>query len=210
MPGLARIAKQALTVLALAALLPTLLTGCYGGRASVPAPVQRTPEAEGRKARLEREAAQAPAQVAAGAEVQPASEPAPEPAPALAAAPEAKPEAKPEARTDAKPEPAPAPPATTKAETYAAPALSAETPAKELTLQGQYVQIASFGAEKNAENAVAWLKANGFESSRVVRVEQAGVTLHRVQAGPFQDPAAARGALDALKAQWPQAFIPAD
>lgn len=198
MPGLARIAKQALTVLALAALLPTLLTGCYGSRASVPAPVQRTPEAEGRKARLEREAAQAPAQVAAGAEVQPASEP----APALAPAPEAKPEAK--------PEPAPAPPATTKAETYAAPALSAETPAKELTLQGQYVQIASFGAEKNAENAVAWLKANGFESSRVVRVEQAGVTLHRVQAGPFQDPAAARGALDALKAQWPQAFIPAD
>lgn len=199
MPGLARIAKQALTVLALAALLPALLTGCYGGRASVPAPVQRTPEAEGRKARMEREAAQAPAPMATLAEAQP------EPAPVL----EAKPEALPE-KTDAKPEAAPSAPAATKAETYTAPPLNAEAPAKELTLQGQYVQIASFGAEKNAENAVAWLKANGFESSRVVRVEQAGVTLHRVQAGPFQDPAAARGALDALKAQWPQAFIPAD
>ena len=144
----------------------------------------------------------------------------------MEAKPEAKPEAKVEAKTEAPaPAAAPAPVAeTAKAEApkeqvqpapapkaEAAPALSAEQlPAKELTLQGQYVQIASFGTEKNAQNAVAWLSANGYASSRVVRVEQGGSVLHRVQAGPFQDPAAARGALDALKAQWPQAFIPAD
>ena len=72
------------------------------------------------------------------------------------------------------------------------------------------VQIASFTTEKNAEAAVAWLKEKGYAQTRVVRVEQGGTTFHRVQAGPFQDPAAAREALEKLKADWPQAFIPAD
>lgn len=180
-----------------AALAVVLMGGCLASRAPVPAPVQRTPEAEGRKARLEREAAEAPAAAQAAKPEAIAAKPEAIQEPAKEAAPEAAPAtAKPEAQA---------------AKAESAPTLSAEQlPAQELTLQGQYVQIASFGTEKNAQNAVAWLAANGYPSSRVVRVEQGGVVLHRVQAGPFQDPAAARGALDALKGQWPQAFIPAD
>lgn len=222
--------------LLLAALAMLLLGGCFASRAPVPTQDQRITEAEGRKARQEREAAEAAAAPAATTEaakpvVKKESQPAPvHPAPIQAAPvqteakPEAKTEAKAEAKVEPKPEtpapaaaPAPAPAMADKAapaqsgKAEAAPTLSAEQlPAKELTLQGQYVQIASFGTEKNAQNAVAWLSANGYATSRVVRVEQGGNVLHRVQAGPFQDPAAARGALDALKAQWPQAFIPAD
>lgn len=72
------------------------------------------------------------------------------------------------------------------------------------------VQIASFSTEKNAEAALSWLKEKGYSEARVVRVEQGQAVYHRVQAGPFQDPAAARKALEELKADWPQAFIPAD
>ncbi len=229
-----RTTVAALPLAALALMALALLGGCFASRAPVPTQDLRVTEAEGRKARMEREAAEAAAATSEAAKPVVKKEPQPAPAQPEAKAEakvEAKPEAKPEAKVEAKteapaPAAAPAPVAeTAKAEApkeqpqapapapkaEAAPALSAEQlPAKELTLQGQYVQIASFGTEKNAQNAVAWLSANGYPSSRVVRVEQGGSVLHRVQAGPFQDPAAARGALDALKAQWPQAFIPAD
>jgi len=72
------------------------------------------------------------------------------------------------------------------------------------------VQVASFTTEKNADAALAWLKSKGYAEARVVRVEQGQTVFHRVQAGPFQDLAAARKALEELKADWPQAFIPAD
>ncbi|MBI5520175.1 MAG: SPOR domain-containing protein [Desulfovibrio sp.] len=126
------------------------------------------------------------------------------------AAPEAKtPEAKTsEAKTiGTKPEPS----AEAKADAAAQaaksePAQAGPQPAPRVPL----VQIASFTTEKNAEAAVAWLKEKGYSQTRVVRVEQGGTAFHRVQAGPFQDPAAAREALEKLKADWPQAFIPAD
>ncbi|GAB6124361.1 SPOR domain-containing protein [Humidesulfovibrio idahonensis] len=72
------------------------------------------------------------------------------------------------------------------------------------------VQIASFSTEKNADAALTWLKDKGYSEARVARAEQAQTVYHRVQAGPFQDLAAARKALEELKADWPQAFIPAD
>ena len=72
------------------------------------------------------------------------------------------------------------------------------------------VQIASFTTEKNAEGALSWLKDRGYSEARVVRVEQGQAVYHRVQAGPFQDLDAARKALEELKSDWPQAFIPAD
>ena len=78
------------------------------------------------------------------------------------------------------------------------------------TPRAAMVQIASFTTEKNAQGALSWLKEKGYAEARVVRVEQGQAVFHRVQAGPFQDLAAARKALEELKAQWPQAFIPAD
>jgi len=72
------------------------------------------------------------------------------------------------------------------------------------------VQIASFSTEKNANAALTWLKDKGYSDARITRAEQAQTVYHRVQAGPFQDLAAARKALEELKADWPQAFIPAD
>ena len=64
--------------------------------------------------------------------------------------------------------------------------------------------------EKNAEGAVAWLKERGYAEARIVRVEQGQTAYLRVQAGPFQGYAPARKALDELKKDWPQAFIPGD
>ncbi len=112
-------------------------------------------------------------------------------------------EAKPEA---VKPEPSPA--AKADAATQAAQSEPAAGPAPAPRVP--VVQIASFTTEKNAEAAAAWLKEKGYSQTRVVRVEQGQTVFHRVQAGPFQDPAAARKALEELKAEWPQAFIPAD
>jgi len=83
----------------------------------------------------------------------------------------------------------------------------AEKPAKAYVA---YVQIASFTSRVYADGAAAWMKAHGYESVRVVDVEQGETTLHRVQAGPYQDPVAAHKALDDLKVNWPQSFIPAD
>ena len=75
---------------------------------------------------------------------------------------------------------------------------------------GLVVQIASFSTEKNAQGALSWLKEKGYTETRLVRVEQGQTVYQRVQAGPFQDLAATRKALEELKADWPQAFIPAD
>lgn len=86
---------------------------------------------------------------------------------------------------------------------------AAKETAKEI-VRPAIVQIASFGTEKNAQGARSWLKEKGYSESRVVRVEQGQTVYHRVQAGPFQDLDAARKALEELKADWPQAFIPAD
>lgn len=133
------------------------------------------------------EAAPTQEKQAAPAEAKPA-----EAAPAKAEA--AKPEPSPEAKADAAAEAA-------KSEPVAGPSPAPRVPV---------VQIASFTTEKNAEAASAWLKEKGYAQTRVVRVEQGQTVFHRVQAGPFQDPAAARKALEELKADWPQAFIPAD
>jgi cell division protein FtsN len=73
-----------------------------------------------------------------------------------------------------------------------------------------YVQVGAFGTAMNALGAVAWLKDKGYAESRMVRVEQGQGAVFRVQAGPFQDLAAAHKALEALKPDWPQAFIPLD
>lgn len=86
---------------------------------------------------------------------------------------------------------------------------AAKETAKE-SVRPAIVQIASFSTEKNAQGALSWLKEKGYSESRVVRVEQGQTVYHRVQAGPFQDLDAARKALEELKADWPQAFIPAD
>ncbi len=87
----------------------------------------------------------------------------------------------------------------------------AETPAAPAVAERKnYVQVGAFGTAMNALGAVAWLKGKGFENSRMVRVEQGQGAVFRVQAGPFQDLAAAHKALEALKPDWPQAFIPLD
>ncbi len=85
-----------------------------------------------------------------------------------------------------------------------------ETAPEKSATKGLMVQIASFGTEKNADAAMTWLKNMGYAQSRKVRVDQGKTPYVRVQAGPFQDQAAARKALEQLKADWPQAFIPAD
>lgn len=72
------------------------------------------------------------------------------------------------------------------------------------------VQVGAFGTEKNAEAAMARLREKGFSELRVLRLERDQGVLHRVQAGPFQDLATARKALEELRNDWPQAFIPAD
>lgn len=260
-----------------ALLLPlALMAGCYGGRTTIPSEPQRITEAEGRKARQQREGVEkAPAQAAAPAAApQPApvvlkveTKPAPEAAkvetattavtamePAQPAAVDAQAVQPAPAKVVVKAVPAKqaeplkqAEPAQTEAaasadQAFAKVAVTApkETAPKEAaakvaaqqapvtktvtvtmadakpTEQAKqaahplYVQMGSFTAEKNAEGAVAWLKANGYEASRVVRAEHEGTTLYRVQAGPYQDPAAAHKVLDELKVHWPQAFIPAD
>ena len=265
MPGPFRPSRTAIA--ALAALL--LLAGCASSRTPIPSEPQRTTEADGRKARQEREAAdlktaQAAAAQAAAAKEAAARQAAPKQAdeaqaksaeaaapasekvePAQVIAPsadapkaesakaeptkvkvvkvepgkaEAAPSGDPLAKADATAPEATKPEAakTEAAKTEAAktdPAAAEAAPKAPL----YYVQMGSFTSDKNAEGAVAWLRANGFESSRVVKVEQGGgaagtapTTLHRVQAGPFQDLVAAHKALDGLKINWPQAFIPAD
>lgn len=127
--------------------------------------------------------------------------------------PEIKVEAKPvEVKTEANPgaQPvAPVPSATASASQQldAAHAAAVQAPVAE---RPALVQIASFNTEKNAQGALSWLKQKGYAEARVVRVEQGQTVFHRVQAGPFQDLAAARKALEELRADWPQAFIPAD
>ena len=101
--------------------------------------------------------------------------------------------------------PEPATPAAQKMDT--AEAQTAQTAA---ALRQEYVQIGAFATETNAQGALTWLKAKGFDSVRVVRVEQGQGVLFRVQAGPFQDLMAAHKVLDVLKRDWPQAFIPGD
>ena len=133
------------------------------------------------------------------------------PAPAKAAKPQAK--AAPAKATPTKPaQPQPAqqvelPPVILDTLTPEAPATTGQTPVAE---RKNYVQVGAFGTAMNALGAVAWLKDKGYENSRMVRVEQGQGAMFRVQAGPFQDLAAAHKALEALKPDWPQAFIPLD
>ena len=91
----------------------------------------------------------------------------------------------------------------------ATPAPAAQT-APAVAERQTYVQVGAFGTAMNALGAVAWLKNKGYENSRMVRVEQGQGALFRVQAGPFQDLATAHKALEVLKPDWPQAFIPLD
>jgi cell division septation protein DedD len=92
----------------------------------------------------------------------------------------------------------------------AKPADAAQQGAPQAAAKVYMVQIASFSTEKNADAALAWLKEKGYAGARVVRAEQGQAVYNRVQAGPFQDLAAAHKALEELKSDWPQAFIPAD
>lgn len=133
--------------------------------------------------------------------------PAPAPKPASEAKAQAHETEEPKAETPA-PKPEPSPEAKADAAEQAAKAQESgqQTPEHRTPV----VQIASFTTEKNAEAARAWLTEKGYAEARVVRVEQGQAAFHRVQAGPFQDLAAARKALEELKADWPQAFIPAD
>lgn len=150
----------------------------------------------------------------------PAPEAQPQPAPVKAAkaakAPQAKaapakpaPEAKADAKVDDKVE------ATTEAqaspEAVAPEAQAQPAPEAPAAVERKvYVQVGAFGTAMNALGAVAWLKGKGYEDARMVRVEQGQGALFRVQAGPFQDLAAAHKALGELKPDWPQAFIPLD
>ncbi|MHC1752640.1 SPOR domain-containing protein [Humidesulfovibrio sp.] len=113
------------------------------------------------------------------------------------------------AQAVAKPEPSEAAKAEQAADQAAAAKKAAEQ-AAHTAPRTPAVQIASFTTEKNAEGALSWLKEKGYSEARVVRVEQGQTVYHRVQAGPFQDLDAARKALEELKSDWPQAFIPAD
>lgn len=170
-------------------------------------PAAKAPEAKSAEAKpaeskpVDAKPAEAPASaepVAKATEAAPTQEKQAAPAEVKAAEPAkaeaVKPEPTPEAKADAAAEAA-------KSEPVAGPLPAPRVPV---------VQIASFTTEKNAEAASAWLKEKGYAQTRVVRVEQGQTVFHRVQAGPFQDPAAARKALEELKADWPQAFIPAD
>ncbi len=156
------------------------LTGCYARRPIPTDAVPSAPQATAQPA----EAAAVPAQ----AEQAPAAAPAP-----VQAAPE------------------PAAPAAQKLDAAEAPAAQAtQTASASAALRQEYVQIGAFATETNAQGALTWLKAKGFDSARVVRVEQGQGMLFRVQAGPFQDLMAAHKVLDVLKRDWPQAFIPGD
>jgi Sporulation related domain. len=108
----------------------------------------------------------------------------------------------------AQPAAKPAEPAQTKTEAKTPDA--AQQSAAPAAAKVYMVQIASFSTEKNADAALAWLKEKGYAGARVVRAEQGQAVYNRVQAGPFQDLAAAHKALEELKSDWPQAFIPAD
>lgn len=186
MPGTA-MPKQhgslnALAPTALAALLAltALATGCTPRQ---PIPLDQP-----------RLATKAPAEVEA--------KPAPAPAKVKAAKPAKAAPAKPAAPAEAEPGPAPQEKTATEAPAaQAAPAVAERQ---------NYVQVGAFGTAMNALGAVAWLKEKGYENSRMVRVEQGQGALFRVQAGPFQDLAAAHKALEVLKPDWPQAFIPLD
>jgi cell division protein FtsN len=115
------------------------------------------------------------------------------------------------AKTEAKPaEAAPASKPEAAAPDAAKPVDEAQQGAPQAAAKVYMVQIASFSTEKNADAALAWLKEKGYAGARVVRAEQGQAVYNRVQAGPFQDLAAAHKALEELKSDWPQAFIPAD
>lgn len=209
MPG-TRKAKYSSTLAAALLTLAVLsaLPGCYARR-SIPS----DPPGARAQSQAQDEAVAAPATAA----------PAPAPAPTEAAAAtapvqtavaEAAPAKAETTSAQATPAPAAEPtpaaePAAAQAEP-AAPAQTAKTDAAPVALREYSVQIGAFGTEKNAQGAVAWLKEKGFDSARMVRVEQGQSVLYRVRTGAFQDLAAASKALETLKADWPQAFIPAD
>jgi len=184
MPG-TRLPKHSGIVSALVVAALLALPGCYARRPiPLDAPAAR-PQAP----------AQAPEAAPAKAEPEKPAEAAPAPA-----------QAAPEQATPA--EAAPQPPAIQEKDLTDAPAAQTAPAAK--TASQSYVQIGAFGTAMNALGAVAWLKEKGFETSRMVRVEQGQGTLFKVQAGPFQDLVAAHKALEVLKPDWPQAFIPVD
>jgi len=215
MPGI-RKAKHfhtlAAVLLTLAVL--SLLPGCYAPRRSIPSdPAGATPQTRAQAAAaVGAEAAPEPEPVMAAPTPAPAPapEPAAEPAPAKTETAPAKTEtapAKAEAAQAQAAEPAAAQAQTEKAATETQ---AARTDAAPAAIRQYSVQIGAFGTEKNAQGAVNWLKEKGFDSARMVRVEQGQSVLYRVRTGALQDLAAASKALETLKADWPQAFIPAD
>ncbi|OGR35254.1 MAG: hypothetical protein A2051_04005 [Desulfovibrionales bacterium GWA2_65_9] len=176
---------------ALAALLAlTALTGCSPRK---PIPLDEPRIATKAPAEAQPLPAPAPAPVKTAKAAKPAQ---------LKAAP-----AKPAESTPAQAEPAPA---SQEKDATNAPTTSAGQAAPAVAERQSYVQVGAFGTAMNALGAVSWLKGKGYENSRMVRPEQGPGTLYRVQAGPFQDLAAAHKALETLKPDWPQAFIPQD
>jgi cell division protein FtsN len=118
------------------------------------------------------------------------------------------------AQEQAAPEPAPAQPeqpapAAVQEKTATDAAAVQKDAAAQPLLRQYYVQVGAFGTEGNAQAVLTRLKEAGFEA-RVARLEQGQSVLFRAQAGPFQDPAAAGKALETLRPDWPQAFIPGD
>ena len=186
--------RRAKASLALATL--QLLPACYARQ-----PIASVPPAEPAGTPV---AAKKSAPVAVTVKPEPAAQPVAEPVKTepTKAEPAAQPVAEPVA------EPAKTEPAQQNATAEATAQASAQAPAK--SEQEYYVQTGSFTTEKNAEGAVAWLKERGYAAVRIVRVEQGQTTYLRVQAGPFQGYAPTRNALDDLKKDWPQAFIPGD
>ena len=201
--------RHALAALALITLAAALLAlpGC-SPRKPIPLDQPRlaakgpgAPPAE--EAPAEAEAAPAPVKAAKTVKPAPAK-----PAPVAAAAPAQAETATASPEKDATEAAAASAPATTP-EMVPAPAPAPQA-APAVAERQSYVQVGAFGTAMNALGAVAWLKNKGYENSRMVRVEQGQGALFRVQAGPFQDLASAHKALDVLKPDWPQAFIPLD
>ncbi len=68
-----------------------------------------------------------------------------------------------------------------------------------------YVQVGAFESKDNAQPVLESLFRLGFGNSRLVTVEDDSMT--RVQAGPFEDQAAAQQALNMLRVDYPASFI---
>jgi len=111
----------------------------------------------------------------------------------------------PAAREDAPAAPSAAPTTTAAATAARQPAAASATPQAANDKANFRIQIAAYRSEETARNAWVWLRDQHKElleplDARIARVEIKGKgTFFRLQAGPFDDRAAARQTCDALK-----------